>query len=382
MGRKRSARFRHLPDNLEPNPKNDATYYRYRMPDGRRVQMGKDQAAAIDAAVALNLKFNREASSLVELALVEPRSPTRNPYLEQLIDKYEKHLRKRGLAEGTLKGKLIKLREYHGRWPNKTIQEFQTIDISDLLQQKPHHAYGKHRVLLCDLFQYACHLGYRNDNPASRTLEKQGKAPSKIRQRHTWTGYCATYDAAEPWLQRAMGLGLYSIQRRQDIIGLQRDDVDLDRGTFRVFQQKSAHYRNPIYIEIEMGHELRTVIEQCLASDVPCPYLVHRRPNRMLARDRQSKAHPFAVKLNYLSKAFSATRDRAGAYDHMPSAERPTFHELRALGIHLYLEAGYDKKYVGALSGHADERMVDHYAKDHEKKQPVIVRAGLSLNGK
>ena len=382
VGRRRSARFKHLPDNLEPDPRKNATYYRYKMPDGTRVPMGKDEAAAIDAAVALNLKFRREASNLVERALAQPKSSTRNPGLEQLIGEYEKHLRSRGLAEGTLNGKLIKLREYRERWPNKTVQEFETLDISGLLKEKPHHAYGKHRVLLCDLFQFASHQGYREDNPATRTLEKPGKAPQKVRQRHTWEGYCATYEAADPWLQRAMGVALYSLQRRQDLCALHVDVVDLKRRTFRVFQQKSRNYQRPVYIEIEMGGELLEVVRACVRSDVPCPYLIHRRPDRIQKRDRDAKPHPFALTLDYLSKAFSAARDRAGAYNHLPTEQRPTLHELRAFGIHLYRQAGFDDDYIGALSGHAGKRMIDHYAKDHEEKQPVFVRAGLTLETK
>lgn len=380
VGRKRSARFRHLPHNLEPNPGKNATYYyRYKMPDGRRVQMGSDEQAAIDAAVALNLRFRREAANLVDQALAQPKSPTKNPSFHQLLDEYEKHLRDRGLAEATVESKVIKLREYRERWPHRTVQEFETIDISSLLKEKPHHAYGKHRVLLCDLFQFSSHQGYRDDNPATRTLEQKGKAPQKQRQRHTWEGYRATYAAADPWLQRAMGVALYSLQRRQDLCALHIDNVDLKRRTFRVFQQKSRNYQRPVYIEIEMGPELFNVVRSCVHSDVPCPYLLHRRPVRIQKRDRKAKPHPFALSLDYLSKAFSAARDEAGAYDHLPLKQRPTLHELRAFGIHLYREAGFDDDYIGALSGHAGKQMVDHYAKDHEEQRPVIVRAGLSL---
>ncbi|KEZ75927.1 tyrosine-type recombinase/integrase, partial [Salinisphaera hydrothermalis] len=94
---------------------------------------------------------------------------------------------------------------------------------------------------------------------------------------------------------------------------------------------------------------------------------------------RKAKPHPFALTLDYLSKAFSAARDKAGAYDHLPIKQRPTLHELRAFGIHLYRAAGFDDDYIGALSGHAGKKMVDHYAKDHEENKPVIVRADLAI---
>lgn len=378
MGRPRSARFRHLPPNLIPDPKaNGTVYYRYRMPDGTREPMGKDEAKAIAAANALNVHFTK-ADDLVGNALGPKKASFRNPLLSDLIDDYDRHMRQKRLSEGTIKGKAIKLREYKRTWPDRTVQAMDTLTISRFLEGKSPHAYGKHRVLLCDLMQFACHQGYQDDNPARRTLENKGRKPKKTRRRHTWEGYCATYDAAEPWLQRAMSLALYLVQRRQDLVILHRDKVDMERGTLRVFQQKSENYQKPVYIDIEMGGELLAVVKDCIGSEVPCPYLIHRRPKRIRPEDRKAKPHPFAVTLDYLSTSFSKARDRAGAYDDMPKAARPTFHELRAFGIHLYREAGFGDEYIMALSGHAGKEMVDHYAKDHDT-QPVLVRAGLSL---
>lgn len=378
VGRQRSPRFRGLPTNLHPDPKRDTIYYRYKMPDGTYQPMGRNKADAIAAANALNLHFSSPANSLFNRAL--STKPTwRDPLLTTLIDDYEAHMVGQRLAAGTIKEKAIKLREYKRTWPQKTVQALATIDISEFLSEKAHHAYGKHRVLLCDLFQYACHKGYRDDNPARRTLENNGRSPKKIRQRHTWEGYQATYAAADAWLQRAMALALYSIQRRQDLVALHRDKLDLKRRTLSVFQQKSANYKNPVYIGIEMGDELLAVVQACIASDVPCPYLIHRRPGRIKTKDREAKPHPFAVLPLYLSRAFSAARDKAGAYGDMAAAERPTFHELRAFGIHLYREAGFSDEYIMALSGHAGSEMIDYYDADHADKKPVTVKAGLTL---
>lgn len=379
VGRKRSTRFRHLPDNLLPDPKgNGSVYYRYRMPDGTRAPMGKDEGKAVAAATALNLHF-AQADDLVSRVLAPSKPSFRNPLLTDVIEAYGQHLRGQRMAAATIKGKAIKLREYARTWPDKTIQTMDTLTISRFLDSKSHEAYRKHRVVLCDLLQFACHQGYIDDNPARRTLEQKGRKPQKIRKRHTWEGYQATFNAAAPWLQRAMTLALYSVQRRQDLVVLHRDKVDLERCVVSVFQQKSASYQNPVFIDIEMGDELLAVVQACIASDVPCPYLIHRRPGRIKAADRQAKPHPFAVLPLYLSRAFSAARDAAGAYDDLPKAARPTFHELRAFGIHLYREAGFSDDYIMALSGHAGKDMIDYYAKDHETRKPIIVRAGLTL---
>ena len=49
--------------------------------------------------------------------------------------------------------------------------------------------------------------------------------------------------------------------------------VDLDRNTIRVSPGKTQNYDNPIHLEIVMGEALRTVVKECLASPVVCPFL-------------------------------------------------------------------------------------------------------------
>ncbi|MEH6814187.1 MAG: hypothetical protein V7677_16760 [Motiliproteus sp.] len=57
----------------------------------------------------------------------------------------------------------------------------------------------------------------------------------------------------------------------------------------------------------------------------------------------------------------------------MPANQRPTFHEIRALGAHLYKEQGIDPQ---ALLGHTDAKMTDHYLDGHGT-QWTRVRANL-----
>lgn len=45
---------------------------------------------------------------------------------------------------------------------------------------------------------------------------------------------------------------------------------------------------------------------------------------------------------------------------------RPTFHEIRSLGIALYRRAGWSEEQVQALMGHASERMTQAYMAGHE----------------
>jgi len=232
--------------------------------------------------------------------------------------------------------------------------------------------------MLLRLFQFAGHQGYLKINPVAVTLEKSES--KKVRQRHTWEGYTKILEASPDWLNRAMRIGLYSLQRRGDVVLLNRNinKVDLDAGTITILQHKTRNYKNPVYIEIEMGEPLHKAVEDCIRSAIPCPYLIHRRPYRMTTKTRQAKAHPFAVTPGYLTREFSELRDRVGAYAEMAPAERPTYHELRAFGSFLYEQACYSREYIMALSGHAKESTLESYIKDHAGMAPKRVCAGLT----
>jgi integrase len=86
-------------------------------------------------------------------------------------------------------------------------------------------------------------------------------------------------------------------------------------------------------------------------------------------RDLAAKPHPFAILPDYLTKQFRKWRDESGVYNHLKPRERPSFHNIQALGIMLYFKAGYPKEYIMALAGHATEVMTNHYIDGHEQSQ-------------
>lgn len=382
VGRKRGYRFSDRPKNLEITTRSGVTHFRYVFPDGARKVIGssKDRADAYAKAEALNGYFASQRTSIADLIVPRIRIATpRNPALPTLITEFRRHDPKRKkLATSTLTEQDYKLEQYARLWPIKTVQDFDTADLAEFLNGLTDNAYVKHRALLLHLFQFAGHQGYVKVNPMAVTLEK-GEA-DKVRQRHTWEGYKAILDAAPDWMNRAMRIGLYSLQRRGDVVLLNRhiNKVDLDAGTITILQHKTRNYKHPVYIEIEMGEPLYKAVEDCIRSPIPCPYLIHRRPTRMTVEARKSKAHPFAVTPGYLTREFSKLRDRVGAYANMKPAERPTFHELRSFGSWLYEQGGYSREYIMAQSGHAKESTLEGYIKDHAGTAPKRVSAGLS----
>ena len=92
---------------------------------------------------------------------------------------------------------------------------------------------------------------------------------------------------------------------------------------------------------------------------------------------RQGKEHWSQVKREMLSREFQKLRDRLKLYDHLKPEQRPTFHEIRALGGYLYEQAGSDPQ---ALMGHTTASMTRHYT-DRHKVDYVEVAGGLKIPG-
>lgn len=375
MGRQRSGRWADRPDNVDLNISKGKTYFRYRFPDGKRGPLGDDPDKAFAAAKSLNAHFYGEANIAQGLLAKSEKASARNPAWPNLIKQFEREfIGERTYSKSSLEGIEYKLRQYEREWPSKTVRDFDTFIIGQFLEAQTRAAYVKHRSLLNQVFQYATHKGYRQDNPAAMTLAKS--EGEKIRQRHTYKQLMQVRDKAEPWLQDAIDIGIYTMQRADDVCAMRLDQVDLEKNTIRVLQKKTRNYKNPVYIDIEMGSELRAAVERCVKRPIVGRTLIRRRPERHQAKRGIDQ---FSIRRDYLSRAFTETRDLAQQYSDLEPAQRPTFHEIRALGTHLYTEAGYSDEYIMGLTGHATKAMLERYRKDHEQKAPKLVAAGLSI---
>src|SRR5690606_29743010 len=192
---------------------------------------------------------------------------------------------------------------------------------------------------------FAASSGYQTQRPMV-DIEKTKQQPRQ-RLRHNWDGYRKIYEASPDWLQRAQDAALYTLQRRSDLVAIRFDQhIDLKAKTIRVQQQKSRNYDEPVHIAIHMGDELHAAVMAAHWSGINCPHLVHCRPKRSTRKTREAKPHKFAVLPDYLSRAYSEVRDRVGVYNHLPKAQRPGIHSIRALGIWLYTKAGYSDEYI------------------------------------
>lgn len=384
--RKRSERWKHLPDNLEPSTEKLAddtrvTYFRYMMPDGTREPMGKDEAMAIDVAKQLNKQFYGADNLLNKIVSgFEKRSEDpKNPSVSTAIDQFESEwIPLQNWAEKTINNRRMKLNQYRSHWSSMLIRELGTFEFSEYLKNLTRESKRQNLFLLKQFGGFCCEKGYFNVNPLlSMTRIKAGK---RQRKRHTFEGYQAIYNIAPAWLQNAMGVSLYSLQRRSDLVMLSRKKVSLNRKTIEIYQGKTDHYENQIFLEIAMGSELFEHVNRCKVDNVFCPTLLSFTPKTNATKYLSGeRLHSHSMTPDYLTKQFAKYRDLSGAYDHLEPKLRPSLRDLRALGIFLYFKAGYEEEYIQALAGHANVKMTHHYKDGHEKPVPVRVDAGLSI---
>jgi len=376
--RKRHPTNADLLPHMEVNTVKGIKYYRYVMPDGVRYSLGNDKRDAIAAALTLNAELQRNPEILSRIlkrqeSLAAKANP--NPQLEFAIEKFRSRIEQKKYAKTTLANINQMLKNYLDLWSGMRVNEIEHLHITALLNELSPHAYVKHKNLLVDLWGYCVHQGWCTENIPEKTM--QAILPDKQRKRHTPDAVMQIRAISPDYLQRAIDLALHSLQRRADLVKLQRTSVNIVQNTVTVLQQKTLKYATPVHIEIDMHPELAAAVQACLSTHLAfqCPYLLHYRPKRMTKQVMEGKLHKFALTDGFLTKEFAKYRDRSKIYDHLPMMQRPSFHDLRALGIVLITER-YGKDYAMALAGHADERMWKHYLKGHagyDQNQPVKI---------
>ena len=187
--------------------------------------------------------------------------------------------------------------------------------------------------------------------------------------------YKAIFSAAERPIQCAMELELNILQRREEIhrwrSDWSRDDTDGRYVYIRISKTHkhgiASYIRVPESMPVahsELGaRTLGELIRKCRGDGIHSPHLVHRKPKRVKAA--KSREHPFQLTPQQISKGFANARDACGIYDHLPAEQRPTFHELIALGEHLREKQGWTPQQIQRLRGHTKESTTKTYLEGH-----------------
>ena len=349
--------------------KGDVAFYFYRGPaQDRDVHLGRDFEAARRAVSIIN---GRTAADPVQIALAKIERPveTVGKHVEWYKERIEARRSKRGkaLAAGTLYEYKRILDDIGQRLtPARSIADIDRRAVAGILDDLPGWTSNRYRQLLRDLFRHAVARGLREDNPVEATIAKD---VAVVRQRLKFEHFNQIRDEASPWFQRAMDLALWSLQRESDLV-LLRIDEHWREGVLRLAQVKGQRHATG-RLAIKPGEHLMAAIISCLNSPErvhrkygACPYFVHRIPDRYIKA--KWKLHPMQVASEMLSREFASVRDRLGLYDDLEDAQKPSFHEIRALGGDRYREVlKWTEDRVQALMGHTSTKMTREYLDGH-----------------
>ncbi len=271
---------------------------------------------------------------------------------------------KLGLAKTTAEQHRIKLPHITKALGHHQIDRITVAHCAKFLDQYPDTQSNRYRSLLIVMFKHAIAKGLVQANPASATIPKKLKVK---RKRLTTDQYHAIRDKAPTWLQNAMDLGLYTLQRREDLVALKWSQVH--DGAIWIQQQKVERHGTG-NLKISISPDMQTVLDRCASDGIESAYVIHRRPHRRV--HAQGRNDFTAVLPDLITKEFNKVRKATGLFNDYERGIAPTFHEIRSLGSKRYEDTGTDKRLIQALLGHTNEKMTDVYLDRYDVKWEEI----------
>ncbi|EGX6617208.1 recombinase [Salmonella enterica] len=375
--RPRKREYRHLPDHLFFDK--DRGVYKFILITGKKKNIGKDRAIAIAIAREYNFRMRPESTPSIDKFIRESGGITgeARPFAE-----YVDHIIKRAIenerpSQSTLddwNNDALRVKEFFINIPACDIElEHVNAYINQYHADSSANVQNRKISFLKKLFSYAVDESLMFDNPATR--KKMRRTEEKKRQRLSLDNFKAIHRAADPWLRTAMDLALqttharlevsrirYSISEPKDgicgCVWLAQPENGI-YGTLYIHRQK-VQKKEASHVAIPIGEELKRIIDNS-RDNVASPFIVHRIPERQVKRSKEV-SHPTQVAPDYLSRSFSAVRDKLGLCDHLEMDERPTFHEIRALAAHLFDRQGIDPQ--GRMA-HSDAKSTKIYTQNH-----------------
>lgn len=219
------------------------------------------------------------------------------------------------------------------------------------------------------MFNYMCDMSAMPANPAD--LKKTKPVAEKTRQRLSYDAYKQILAAAPHWLAIAMRIALQTTHAVLEVSRIKYRDCEWFEvpvqqngltvfGVLRIHRQK-VHKKEASRVAIPITPELKRVIEDSRKDGLYSPYVVHK-PKSPRVPMSKLVTHETQIVSRLISEGFSEVRDELGLFDDMEKAARPTFHEIRALAIHLFTEAGIDPQ---ARAAHTDSKSTKIYQRGH-----------------
>lgn len=289
----------------------------------------------------------------------------------QLIDMYRvTKFERRALGKQTRKNYAAQLERYKrefgslffNMWDRSMMQRW----LDDLGTTSD--TYNGHRDMFIHLCGFAINRGLADYNEAEATEKREmsEKIDGNKKKRQSIKSldeFWMIHKAAPPFIQTAMELCLLTLQGGQELVEMSTHNTR--DGYLYVIRQKTRYQSDLAFIALELSDEHHKVFAKARKSEIVCPYYIHHKPQR-----RQnpaviaSKAHPFCISRDFLSKQYAKARDAAGLWNHLPSVERPGMHENRGFAGRLLLDAGYTAEQIQAYYGHGKKSVSDRYLAD------------------
>ncbi len=357
-----------LPPNTYSTVSKGRRYYSWRHPiTGKRQGIGSDVEAAKTEARRRNADLAGSYGAEVR-AHMKIRGKSRN--VRRVLETcWNDYLTKRSWSETHLNEVRILRDWYVEHWGQFSLKDVSVRVLSSRARQLSPHAWLKHRQFWIHVFNWAVAEGLVEENPAKKTLRPSPRDLERKRQRLALEDFDRILEAADADLRVAMNVALYSLQRRGDLAKLTREDVVTAGETwlFRVAPSK-VQTKTDLHLQIKAprGSKLRSALSAALAHslELGSPMLLARKPKRRKWAKGRTHLTQWSEKL--LTEGFAKARDAAGVALDLAPEERPSFHEIRALGSHLYRQAGFQTSVAQGLLGHSTEKMTEHYQDDHE----------------
>jgi integrase len=269
-----------------------------------------------------------------------------------------------GLSPGTQAMRRAILNRFRDQYGEHPIRQMPPKFIALVLGKMSAHAARNWFKCLRALCQFAlANEIIAADPTAGLRLPKVKKAGGF----HTWSeAEVAQYEAAHPVGSKArlaLALGIYTLQRRSDVIRMGRQHIEAGEAFqvggqvidqwLRVKQQKTG-----TLVELPIFPALQAVIDAT--------------PSAHLTFLTSKSGRPYSG--NDFSEQFRAWCDAAG----LPKA--CVFHGLRKLGCTRLADAGCTTHEIAAWSGHLTLKEVETYTKAADRKRNARAALGKVLN--
>lgn len=347
--RRRSSKRRDWPANLYERE----GYFSWRDPRTREeTGLGRiSRTEAFAQAIEANLYV---AKLLNKPRLIDQLTGEADRSIGAWLEKYETILDARDppLAANTRKSYRSLSKRTRETWdPKLPVRTLNALMVSEQLEKlaaMPRLAQAW-RSFLRDSFREAIVRGWLDENPVRGI---KGAVVTVKRARLEFDVLQRAYDSCTvPWLRNAIALALVGAQRREDIVLAKVKDFR-ERAWWIDQGKTGSRIVIPFDLRLNVfGMSLGEVYQQCRATGVLSPYLIHQT-------GRYGNSEPGArIFKDTLSKRFSelVARLEIDWGDKSP----PTFHEIRSLSERLYgAQGGVNTQ---ELLGHKDPRSTQLY---------------------